>query len=252
MLEGTHEIDYIDPYSGVTKFQQYNQFASAFGNFTEHEAETYFSETYARLLKSSIEKTEALSGQLTNTTLNITFGNDYVSAQLKQVAKLIKMRDYLQTERAVFVTQRGGYDTHNTVNMQALFGDVDKALGSFVAEMKAQGIWDNVAVLTVSEFGRTLTTNGAGTDHAWAGNHFLAGGKLRGGKILGKYPDTLTDDGISSIGRGRLLPTTSWDAVWKGLVQWFGVQDSQLPFVLPNLRNFPTTDVFSKDDLFLP
>lgn len=248
MLEGIQEPDYIDPYNGITKFSQYNDLKGAIFNFTDVESESMLSETYARLLRSSLEKTEAIAAQFKAITLNTTFGTDYVSRQLSQVAKLIKMRN--NTERAVFVTQRGGYDTHGTFDMTNLFGDVDKAIKSFMEEMKFQGMWDNVAIVTVSEFGRTLSTNGGGTDHAWAGHHFLTGGKVRGGKILGTYPDTLTDDGDLNIGRGRILPTHSWEAVWKGLVEWFGVEQDQLSYVLPNIGNFPAKQLFSKNELF--
>lgn len=67
---------------------------------------------------------------------------------------------------------------------------------------------------------RTLTTNGQGTDHAWGGIHLVAGGKVRGGQILGKYPDSLLDSGSVALGRGRILPTTPWEAMWNGIVDW--------------------------------
>jgi len=185
-------------------------------------------------------------------TLNTTFGKDYVSLQLLQVAKLIKLRDVLKTERAVFVTQNYGYDTHAayaSTYSNSLFGWVDAGLGSFVNEMKAQGIWDDVVVLTVSEFGRTLSANGAGTDHAWGGNHWVASGSLKGGQILGTYPDDLSDNGALNIGRGRILPSSSWEAVWNGVVTWFGVDSTHLDVVLPNAKNFPG-GLFSESDLF--
>ena len=60
------------------------------------------------------------------------------------------------------------------------------ALRSFVNEMKSQGRWDDVTVLSASEFGRTITSNGLGTDHGWGGNHFVLGGSVNGGKIHGR------------------------------------------------------------------
>eukprot|EP01083_Nonionella_stella_P122430 368341_1 len=88
-------------------------------------------------------------------------------------------------------------------------------MDAFQAEMKRQGVWDDVVVVSVSDFGRTLTSNGAGTDHAWAGNHFILGGKVKGGKFHGKYPDTLKPDGDLNLGgRGRLVPTLGWESMW--------------------------------------
>ena len=75
--------------------------------------------------------------------------------------------------------------------------------------MKAQGIFEDVAIVTMSDFGRTLTWNGAGTDHGWGGHHFIVGGGLNGSTIHGRYPETLGPDGDLnySPGRGRIIPS---------------------------------------------
>jgi hypothetical protein len=52
---------------------------------------------------------------------------------------------------------------------------------------------------------------------AWGGNYFVAGGSVKGDQILGDYPDDLTDTGRLNIGRGRLIPTTSWEATWNAM-----------------------------------
>lgn len=137
-----------------------------------------------------------------------------------------------------------------TFNLDPLFGDIDTGLGNFANEMKAQGVWDDVVVLSVSDFGRTLTSNGRGTDHAWGGNHFVAGGKVNGKQMFGKYPAGLTDSAETNIGRGRVIPTTPWESVWKGIVQWFGVGANQLDEVLPNAKNFPADVTFELEELF--
>jgi uncharacterized protein (DUF1501 family) len=105
-------------------------------------------------------------------------------------------------------------------------------------------------VVTASDFGRTLTSNGYGTDHAWGGNNFIVGGSVKGGQIHGEYPDDLTADGPQNIGRGRLIPTTSLDAMWNGVSEWMGVDNDGLEKVLPNRGNFPVDDMFSGGDLF--
>ena len=45
-------------------------------------------------------------------------------------------------------------------------------------------MWENVTIVTASDFGRTLTDNGLGTDHGWAGIDMLLGGAVRGGQVL--------------------------------------------------------------------
>ena len=104
--------------------------------------------------------------------------------------------------------------------------------------------------MSISDFGRTLTSNGKGTDHAWGGNYFIAGGGVKGKKIFGKYPEELGANSDLNVGRGRILPTTSWEAMWNSIAQWFGVVDSEMDTVLPNKKNFPSSDIFDKNDLF--
>ena len=111
------------------------------------------------------------------------------------------------------------------------FQGVDTALAKFEKEMKAQGLWDSVAVVQASDFGRTLKINGDGTGHGWGGNYFIAGGAVNGGQILGDYPDDLTDEGTQILGGskgGRVIPSTSWDQIWNGIAEWYGVDDAQL------------------------
>ena len=62
---------------------------------------------------------------------------------------------------------------------------------------------------------------------------------MQGGRILGTYPDRLGDDGEWNIGRGRVLPSTSWESMWRPVAQWMGVEDDRMATVLPNLANFP-------------
>ena len=110
----------------------------------------------------------------------------------------------------------------------------------------------------ISDFGRTLTSNGLGTDHGWGGNMFVFGGSVRGGQILGTYPSELGDNSPVNLGRGRVLPTSSWEAVWSGLLEWMGIdkterataENSEMNTVLPNRANFAASQLFSKDQMF--
>ena len=115
------------------------------------------------------------------------------------------------------------------------------------------GLWEQVVLLSASDFGRTLSSNGLGTDHGWGGNNFLIGGGLSGGKVLGSYPNAtqLGKGGALNIGRGRVIPTTSWEAVWQPLAQWMGVEDeARLATVLPNLANFPQEARLAREEVF--
>ena len=92
--------------------------------------------------------------------------------------------------------------------------------------MKAQGSWDDVTVVMVSEFARTLAGNtGEGSDHAWAGNYFIAGGEVDGKRILGTFPETFSNEGPLAFEPGILIPSHPWETLWNGVAQWFGVSD---------------------------
>ena len=106
---------------------------------------------------------------------------------------------------------------------------MNTALQEFTAEIKAQGAWDDVTIVMVSEFARTLVGNtGAGSDHAWGGNYFVAGGEVRGKRILGEYPDILSYDGPLVFEPGIVIPTLPWDSLWNAVAQWIGISNSNV------------------------
>eukprot|EP01052_Picozoa_sp_SAG31_P004100 SAG31_NODE_166_length_21670_cov_22.507719_18_plen_140_part_00 len=124
------------------------------------------------------------------------------------------------------------------MNHGGLLGQINNALEEFITEMKSQNLWDSIVLVSVSDFGRTLTSNGLGTDHAWGGNHFMLGGAVRGGRIHGQYPTDLSDESELNLGRGRLLPTLPWEGMWHGIARWMGVEQDDFAEVLPNYANF--------------
>ena len=102
---------------------------------------------------------------------------------------------------------------------------------------------DCVTTFTSSEFGRTLTFNGAGSDHAWGGNVMVMGGAVRGGRIFGEYPllelaGELELSDNAQYSNGIMIPTTSVDEYFAELALWFGVAPSELSTIFPNIGNF--------------
>ena len=117
---------------------------------------------------------------------------------------------------------------------------LDKGLSEFYTVLEELGVADKVTTFTASEFGRTLTSNGNGSDHGWGGHSFIMGGAVNGKDIYGTYPDLYLDNPLD-VGRGRLIPTMSTDEYFAELALWFGVEKSELSLVLPNIANFYNT-----------
>ena len=105
-------------------------------------------------------------------------------------------------------------------------------------------------IVQTSDFGRTLTPNtGDGTDHGWGGHYFMAGGSVKGNRIVGEYPSSLTESGPFNVGRGRIIPSTPWDSIFNGVANWLGVTESdKLDDALPNRGRF--SSLFGAGDLF--
>jgi uncharacterized protein (DUF1501 family) len=157
---------------------------------------------------------------------------------------MIAVRDELQMDRQIFFVATGGFDTHDdqVQNQPGLLGGVSDAVKSFYDATVELGISDGVTTFTSSDFGRTLTSNGDGTDHGWGGISFVTGGAVAGRDMYGIYPDLAlgSDD---DVGGGRMIPTTSADQYAATLARWFGVEPVDIAAVAPNIGNFAVQDL---------
>ncbi|MGA3081082.1 MAG: DUF1501 domain-containing protein [Terracidiphilus sp.] len=132
--------------------------------------------------------------------LNSEFGNS-----MKQIAQLLKAN--LGVEAAF--TDIGGWDTHQ--NQGSVDGQLAGRLRDFSATIAAfwQDLGDsaeNVTLVTMSEFGRTARQNGTGgTDHGHANAMFVLGGKVKGGKVYGRWPGLENEQ----LNEGRDLAVTT-------------------------------------------
>ena len=178
----------------------------------------------------------ALSG-VPNLTTN--FSDNEVSANMELIAKTIAARNTLDVSRQTFFVTFGGWDHHDEVlnNQVNMLGVLSKALSEFEAALQELGVADCVTTFTMSDFGRTLTSNGNGSDHAWGGNVMVMGDDVNGGQIFGEYP-SLALGGADDVGGAILLPSISTDEYFAELSKWFGVANGDLAYVLPNIGNF--------------
>jgi len=169
-----------------------------------------------------------------------------LAQQFQVVARLIAARTALGARRQVFFVSLGGFDTHDNQNRghADLMARLSHALAYFDNVLGAMGLRDQVTTFTMSDFGRTFTSNGDGTDHGWGAHHFVMGGAVRGRDLYGNFPAYGTSDGRGDftspqqIGNGSLLPELSVDQYGATLGRWFGLSDAQLLDVFPNLAQF--------------
>jgi uncharacterized protein (DUF1501 family) len=173
-------------------------------------------------------------------------GNNSLAEQLAMVARLIKMRAQLGQSRNVFYVSLGGFDTHSgqmpDTGQPRLLRRVSRALGSFYRALEEMGVQNDVTTFTMSEFARTLNSNGDGSDHAWGGVQLVMGGAVRGGRLYGTWPDQ-TLNGPDSFNRGQTIPTTAMDQMAATLASWMGLSSTELAAVFPNLGNFSSPNL---------
>ncbi len=163
-----------------------------------------------------------------------------LATQLRTVAKMISVRSSLAMSRQIFFVSVGGFDTHDDLlaDQPGLLGGVSSAVKSFYDALTEMSMEQSVTLFTHSDFARTLTSNGDGSDHAWGGLQFVVGGAVRGRTIYGSYP-LLQIGSPQDVGGGRFIPAVSVDQYASTLANWFGVADADLGSIAPSINNFP-------------
>jgi uncharacterized protein (DUF1501 family) len=162
-----------------------------------------------------------------------------LAKQLRAVVQMMACSQTLGMRRQVFMVSIGGFDTHGNQlrDQPALMATVAQSIAYFMDTLRALGMGNNVTLFTASDFGRTLTSNGSGSDHGWGSHHFVVGGAVKGGDIYGRFPVTALGT-ADDIGSGRLLPSTSVTEYAATMARWMGVPETELATALPTLPNF--------------
>jgi uncharacterized protein (DUF1501 family) len=198
-----------------------------------------FDDYFMDTLTKSVDLNQVMA---TLPNLATTFPNTGIGNQLKMIARIIAARNSLGMKRQIFFCSMVGFDTHSgeIAAHATLYQQISQSVSAFYNASVEMGIPDKCALFTASDFGRTLSQNGGGTDHGWGSHHLVVGGSLNYGQnIVGTFPPaTFGASNPQDIGQGRLLPTTSIDQFAATLAYWFGVQAGDLPTVFPNLPNF--------------
>lgn len=171
--------------------------------------------------------------------------------QLMTVARSVAAAPTLGVTRQVFFVGLGGFDTHDSQNPTHanLLGKVAHAMAYFdgvLGNIGGLNMRGGVTTFTMSDFSRTFSSNGDGTDHAWGGHQFIMGGAVRGRDIYGQFPTLGVDRaGFNNpdMSGNILVPTSSVYQLGATLGKWFGLSDAQLLTIFPNLSNFSRRDL---------
>jgi uncharacterized protein (DUF1501 family) len=205
--------------------------------------------------------------------LPAVFPNTGLGNQLKMIARIIQARgnadvpevNKFNMRRQIFFCSVGGYDTHTAqVNVNGvddptnangahyrLLDEVSRCMFAFQRAMEKIGVGDSVTTFTASDFSRTFPTNSQGSDHGWGSHHLIMGGAVNGGQTYGRLP-TFAINGPDDTGSGRWIPTVSVDQHAATLARWFGVDETRLNEIFPNLSRFNGTQYGSNIGFMKP
>lgn len=219
-----------------------NDFATGYGTVLQHGRDLY----------------KKIGPDLSTTTVTTTFpSNSSLASQLQTVAKMIKLsktKGYAQ--RQIYFVQLGGFDLHanmmsggtNHGTLLALVGNALKAFYDCLGETGI-GAQSEVTTFTVSDFARTLQSNGSGSDHAWGSVQMVMGGAVNGGKLYSDggglikgFPNQALN-APNSFSRGQTIPGIGVEQYSATLAQWMGVSQTDCLTMFPNLHNFSSTNL---------
>ncbi len=254
LQSGTTTVPYITDPRGVVELSNYGQdptLALAVDDILGQHYQSIYSKTLAHTNRNSIDASVAFKSALDSLSTpfdpSVISGETQTYQRLSMVSKIMEARTALSMNRQIFFVERGGWDHHNELltPQSDLFIELNEAIEIFWTAIQSMGLQKNVVLYTASDFGRTLTSNGSGSDHAWGGNHFIisGSGNINGGEIYGEYPDLALNNSSTDLGRGRILPTTSVDSYMAELAYWYGVPNSEMSTVIPNINNFSSSFV---------
>ena len=246
--QGNDVIEYVINQDGATGILGYDPdgwlfeqlTTQAVDNMLDASYQDIYKKTYVNTMKKSRDATAEFTEAIEATDdLMTVFSENDLSKSFRMIAKCLQAKDDLGFERQIFFVNFDGWDHHDEVlfAQENMLGQVDGALAEFNAVLEELGLIDQVTTFTLSDFGRTLTSNGNGTDHAWGGNVMAMGGAVKGGDIYGQFPSLELNNPLE-VGGGVLIPTLSADQYFSELGQWFGVSNSDLNEIFPNVIQF--------------
>lgn len=245
----------LDGGAGNVRLEEYGLLRQrVLKNLTTQTFSNIYVERYTRSVLDSVIASETLGGFLERVTLQTKYDNSrtQLSKDLYQVSRVIATHQARGAERDFFYVQAWKWDHHSEqlAGLDENFKEVNDGLLGFVAEMEAQNIWESVVVVSDSDFGRSLASNGGGSDHGWAGQQFILGGSVKGQQILNEYPTDILLGNPMDDGRCRMIPKYPRESLMVPVAQWMGLTEDNQATVFPNLANFNSSLIIPYESLF--
>ncbi len=152
----------------------------------------------------------------------MSYPNSEIGKNLKTIASLISS----DINTRVYYVSLGSFDTHvaQQAKQEKLFSDLNDAVKPFADDLKASHRFDDVLMMSFSEFGRRVSENASGgTDHGTANNMFLISGGLKQKGVLNAMPD------LSNLSDGDLVQQVDFKRVYATLLnKWLQADDSKI------------------------
>ncbi len=214
---------------------------NAVDNILDAQYADIYKKTYVDVIKTSRDANKQFSEALeTAPFIRDLFPDNEFSNALHMIARTIAVRESLGLRRQIFFVDFGGWDHHDELlsSQSEMLRILSDGMSGLNSALERIGVADCVTTFTCSEFGRTLSWNGNGTDHAWGGNVMVMGSTINGGQVFGNYPSLELESDLELGGGGIMLPTLSVDEYFAELAMWFGVSAGELATLFPNLGNF--------------
>lgn len=235
---GLSLLSYLDSQASTQNIGREEALEQILALPTSHPLQQHINTVFSRAKTGSRAIREVLQNSREFTT-QIDSGSR-LAQQLNMVARMIEGREALNMKRQLFFVGMGGWDTHDNqqVRLELLMSELNRSLVDFQAQLGELGVTDQVTTFTASDFGRTLTTNGDGSDHGWGGHQIIIGGAVNGGRTIGDAPDYITGGDFDTGDKGRVIPSLSVNQYGASLAGWMGLSVADQAMVFPDLENF--------------
>lgn len=175
-----------------------------------------------KTMASTLSSADYIFQQSKMSPTKAVYPQTQLGTDLKTIASLI----YSDINTKVYYLSLGSFDTHvnQQFTQQRLFTEMNDAIAAFTKDLKANGRFDDVMLMTFSEFGRRVSQNASGgTDHGTANTMFFVGGGLKKKGMINELPD------LSDLEEGDLKYKVDFKSVYATVLnKWLGADDAAI------------------------